>query len=55
MTTEQFMKEAAHIVEERETLYGSPVATLEQIAKRWSLTLKHPFPLKVHHVNGIYP
>ena len=35
------LRHAASIVAERRRTYGEPVASMEAVAKRWSLTLGH--------------
>jgi hypothetical protein len=41
MTAEMLLKHAAAVVANRRETYGDPRASLEAIAKRWSLTLGH--------------
>jgi hypothetical protein len=41
MTAEMLLKYSAAVVANRRKTYGDPRASLEAIAKRWSLTLGH--------------
>jgi hypothetical protein len=42
MTAEMLLKQAAAVVANRRETYGEPRASMEAIARRWSLTLGHP-------------
>ncbi len=41
MSGEAMLQRAASIVAERRRTYGDPAASMEAVAKRWSLTLGH--------------
>ena len=42
MSGESMLKHAATILADRSKTYGPPLANMEAIARRWSLTLGHP-------------
>jgi hypothetical protein len=41
MTAEMLLKHAAAVITNRRETYGDPRASMEAIARRWSLTLGH--------------
>lgn len=42
MSGEAMLRQAADVVAERRKLYGDPAASMEAVARRWSITLGHP-------------
>lgn len=42
MTGEEMLIHAAALVANRRASYGEPVASMAELAKRWSITLGHP-------------
>lgn len=41
MIGEAMLRHAASVVSERRKAYGDPRASMEAVAKRWSITLRH--------------
>jgi hypothetical protein len=42
MNGETMLKRAANVVAKRRKLYGDPAASMEAVARRWSITLGRP-------------